>query len=264
MDPWSLSWKEEQYKQIKAAWRECSMCPLSKGRSRVVFGVGSLNAKIMLIGEAPGADEDKRGEPFVGKAGELLTVMLEEVGLRRDEIFLDNIVSCRPPQNRDPLVGEKDACLTRLNQVIYLIDPLLIVAVGKSALTTLVGGRSFSIESEHGRLFSSPHPSVRITGEKNGATIPGHLFPKKGSDKKEYTLDYDLVGIYHPSYILRTDSPDPTTGQYELGRPAHQTIEDLRSIVDRVTQLEREYENQKLFIERNINEDSTTTPSHHP
>jgi uracil-DNA glycosylase len=251
MEPWSLGWKEEQYRQIKAAWRDCTSCPLSKNRNNVVFGSGNLNAKIMMIGECPGKEEDRKGEPFVGQAGQFLDMLMDAAGISKDDVFMDNLVACKVPEGRDPQASEKELCKARLEQVIYLVDPLLIVAVGKAALSTLTGGRSWSIETEHGMLFSSPHPSARITGERNGLSLKGKVFPKKGDGKLEYTLEYDVVGIYHPAYILRVDSPNPDTQEFEPGRPTHHTVEDLRYIRERVAKLDAAYRVIHTTIERN-------------
>jgi uracil-DNA glycosylase family 4 len=207
----------------------------------MAFGEGNLDAKIMFIGEGPGEDEDKEGRPFVGRSGKLLTAMLGSSGLSRENVFLDNIVICRPSEDRNPLSSEKDACLARLYEMIYLVDPLVIVATGKVALETLAG-RSWSIETEHGNLFSTPHPDVRVAGERNGVSIPGRIFPRKGGvNKKEFTLEYDMIPIFHPSYILRKDSYDEKKNEFSQGGVAHKTMEDLGTVINRVKQLEKDY-----------------------
>lgn len=250
MEPWSPEWKELRYAEIKEQWAGCKRCGLCTGRKKMAFGEGALSAKLMFIGEGPGEDEDKEGRPFVGRSGKLLTAMLGASGLTREEVFLDNIVICRPPENRNPLGAEREACLARLYEVIYLVDPLLIVATGKVSLETLAG-RSWSIEAEHGNLFSSPHPDVRVAGERNGVSIPGRFFPRKGgANKKEFTLEYDMIPIFHPSYILRQDSYDEKKDEFSQGGIAHKTLEDLAAVVNRVKQLEKEYYGIQTTIER--------------
>jgi uracil-DNA glycosylase family 4 len=250
MEPWSPEWKELRYAELREVWKNCQKCELCKERKRMVFGAGNLNAKLMFIGECPGVDEDKEGQPFRGDSGKLLMGLLDSVDVTREEIFMDNLVICRPPKDRTLLAQEKEVCFKRLNDVIYLVDPLLIVAVGKTAFETLVG-RSCGIEKAHGSLFSSPHPDVRVPGEKNGIEITGKIFPRKGPSKREYTLDYDIVPIYDPSYILRQDSYDKKTkSNFAQGGLAHQTVDDLAAIVKRMKQLEKEYRDIQGTVER--------------
>jgi uracil-DNA glycosylase family 4 len=111
----------------------CTRCRLAEGRTQVVFGVGDPNADLMFVGEAPGFHEDKQGEPFVGAAGQLLTRMLEEIGLTRDEVWICNVLKCRPPGNRDPLQDEIEACTPWLVEQISLIQPRVIVTLGNFA-----------------------------------------------------------------------------------------------------------------------------------
>ena len=131
--------------------------------------------------------------------------------------------------------------MPRLHAIIYIVDPLLIVTLGKVALNALVGGRQWGIEAEHGKLFSSPDPEVRVTGERNGVQIPGRVFPRKGDNKKVYALEYDCVPLFHPSFILRNDSYDQSTDQFEPGGIAHKTLDDMKAVIDRVQQLKQEY-----------------------
>jgi uracil-DNA glycosylase family 4 len=252
MEPWSIEWKQQQIDQLRTKWMDCQACGLGQLRKNVVFGEGNPNADIMFIGEAPGANEDKIGQPFVGDAGAIFIPMLEYLGIRREDTFITNIVACRPPNNRDPISAEKEACMPRVYELIYLVDPLLIVAVGKFALNALVGGRSWGIEKEHGHVFSSPDPQIRVPGERNGCAIPGRVFPRRGADKKEYTLEYDVVPIFHPAYIMRMDSQDPKTGEYPKGGPADHTVRDLKAAIERVAQLKTEYASIRRTIEKDI------------
>lgn len=116
----------------------CMKCPLGKTRTKFVFGVGNPDADVMLIGEAPGADEDRKGEPFVGRAGQLLNKILEAVGLKREEVYICNILKCRPPGNRDPQPLEVEQCEPYLHKQIELVKPKVILALGRIAAQTLL------------------------------------------------------------------------------------------------------------------------------
>jgi len=117
----------------------CQRCRLHEGRTQVVFGVGDPKAKVIFIGEAPGADEDRLGAPFVGRAGQLLTSMLAAIGLRREDVYIGNVLKCRPPGNRDPQDDETAACLPFLWRQIELINPSVIVTLGRVAAHHLLG-----------------------------------------------------------------------------------------------------------------------------
>ena len=130
----------------------CTKCRLSDGRTQVVFGVGAPNADVMFIGEGPGYHEDKQGEPFVGAAGQLLTKMLGEIGLAREDVYIANVVKCRPPGNRDPLPDEIDACKPYLEGQIRTIDPRVIVTLGNFA-TRFILDRPASISRVRGQRF---------------------------------------------------------------------------------------------------------------
>lgn len=132
-------------KQIQA----CKKCPLHKGRTHAVPGVGDPNAEIVFIGEGPGRDEDLKGEPFVGAAGKFLDQLLESIDLTRKDVFITNVVKCRPPNNRDPLPKEVETCWPYLKAQIATIKPLLIVTLGRHALNRFIP--DLSITKEHGR-----------------------------------------------------------------------------------------------------------------
>ena len=123
------------YHQIK----ECQLCPLGATRTKFVFGVGNPNADLMLIGEAPGRNEDLQGEPFVGRAGQLLDKILAAINLSREEVYIANVLKCRPPNNRDPLKSESDTCQPYLKHQIELIKPKLILALGRVSGAWLLG-----------------------------------------------------------------------------------------------------------------------------
>lgn len=151
----------------------CTACTLHEGRTRTVFGVGDVNADWLLIGEAPGAEEDRRGEPFVGRAGKLLDAMLAALGLSREQVFITNILKCRPPNNRDPKPEEAAACDAFLKKQIALIQPRIILTLGRIAAQSLL-----KVDTPIGRMRGRPY-------EYGTSGIP-------------------LVVSYHPAYLLRS------------------------------------------------------------
>jgi len=153
---------------------DCSRCKLhALGRTQVVFGVGNPNADLMFVGEAPGADEDIQGEPFVGRAGQLLTKIIEAIGLRREDVYIANVIKCRPPGNRNPEPDEVDQCEPFLFRQIDTVKPKVIVALGKFAAQC---------------LLRTNDPITRIRG-------------------REFKYrDAILIPTYHPAYLLRTPS----------------------------------------------------------
>ncbi|MGZ5292037.1 MAG: uracil-DNA glycosylase [Actinomycetota bacterium] len=130
----------------------CTRCRLSQGRTQVVYGVGNPDADLMFIGEAPGFHEDKQGEPFVGAAGQLLNRLLAEIEVRREDVYINNVILCRPPGNRDPLPDELEACKPWLDERIDLIDPVVIVTLGNWA-TRYILGSQVSISRVRGQRF---------------------------------------------------------------------------------------------------------------
>jgi uracil-DNA glycosylase family 4 len=131
----------------------CTLCRLAEGRTQVVYGVGNENADLMFIGEGPGYHEDKQGEPFVGAAGQLLNRMLAEIGTRREDVYIANVVKCRPPGNRDPLPDEIEACSPWLAEQVELIDPHIVVTLGNFA-TRYILDRPASISRVRGQRFN--------------------------------------------------------------------------------------------------------------
>jgi DNA polymerase len=160
----------ESLEAIGADVRACRMCQLCQTRTVGVPGEGSPEAEIMFIGEGPGFHEDQQGRPFVGAAGQLLTEMLRGIGMRREDVFITNVVRCRPPGNRDPLPAELAACDTYTQRQLAVLDPKLIVTLGRFSMARFVG--SGSMRDLHGR-----------TREWNGITC---------------------LAMYHPAFILRT------------------------------------------------------------
>lgn len=131
-----------ELESLAAAVAGCTRCRLAEGRKNVVFGVGHPNAELMFIGEGPGAEEDRQGLPFVGPAGELLTKIIQAIDLKREEVYIANVVKCRPPGNRDPQPDEVQACRGFLEKQIALVRPRVLVALGRTAAQTLLGNES--------------------------------------------------------------------------------------------------------------------------
>ncbi len=149
---------DELYEEIHT----CQRCPLGKTRTKFVFGKGNPNADLMLIGEAPGADEDKTGEPFVGRAGKLLTDILKAINFSRDEVYIANILKCRPPNNRDPLPSERETCMPYLMKQIELIKPKIILCLGRIAATTLLGTK-LSLTKMRGEVYDFRGIKLMVT-----------------------------------------------------------------------------------------------------
>lgn len=142
--------------------RECRKCTLEAARTRFVFGVGSPAADMVFVGEAPGYEEDRQGEPFVGKAGKLLDRILAAIQLSRREVYICNILKCRPPNNRDPLVSEVDQCLPYLQEQLRIIKPKLIVALGRVATKTLLGVED-SLKNMRSQIYDYAGVEMRVT-----------------------------------------------------------------------------------------------------
>ena len=163
-DPWLV---------LRERVAQCTRCSLHQGRTQTVFGVGDSRADWMVVGEAPGAEEDLRGEPFVGAAGQLLNAMLAAIDLPRETVFIANILKCRPPENRDPAVEEVAQCLPYLQQQVELVQPRIILAFGRIAAQNLLG-----TDQPLGKLRGTVH----------------HFGPQR----------VPVVVTYHPAYLLRS------------------------------------------------------------
>jgi DNA polymerase len=183
---------------------DCQRCPLAATRRRIVFGVGAADARLMLVGEAPGADEDRQGEPFVGRAGKLLDAWLAQVGLRRSDVYIANVLKCRPPNNRDPSPVETAKCSPFLRAQIRAVHPRVIVALGAHAA----------------RLLSGREASV-------GALRSAQLVYR---DAERGDLEIPMLATYHPAFVLRaagaSRSAESPTPEYE--QRTAQVLGDLR------------------------------------
>lgn len=167
-----------QWNELKAQCLQCQKCPLHTTRHQVVFGVGRENADIMFIGEGPGEQEDLQGEPFVGAAGKLLDDMLSIIDVNRTNCYIANIVKCRPPMNRDPKDEEQDACIAYLQKQIELVNPSIIVCLGRIAAKRILDP-DYRITKDHGKWLC-----------RNGVW---------------------MTAIYHPSALLRDPGKRPET-----------------------------------------------------
>ncbi len=177
--------RREELKLLYTQVRECTRCPLHQGRTNAVFGAGNADAELMFIGEAPGAAEDRLGLPFVGAAGKLLDKLLGEIGLDRKDVWIGNVLRCRPPDNRDPQPKEIEACQGYLFEQVRLIEPAVICTLGNFS-TKLLRGDSTGISRLHGQ------PEVRVIGSR-----AVQLYP----------LYHPAAALYTPSMLetLRTD-----------------------------------------------------------
>lgn len=138
------------WEELEAEAKQCTKCKLCKNRNNVVFGTGNKNATLMFIGEGPGSDEDIQGIPFVGKAGKLMNLAFEAIGLKREDVYIANIVKCRPPSNRNPEDDEATACLDYLRNQVILVKPKIIVLLGSVALKNILG-KEYGITASRGK-----------------------------------------------------------------------------------------------------------------
>jgi DNA polymerase len=190
--PGALDPLPESLEEFKKHIVNCPGCPMGTQRNRIVFGDGSANARIVFVGEAPGHNEDVQGVPFVGRAGQLLNQMLADVGLRREDVYICNVLKCRPPENRDPLPKEVAGCSAYLLTQLSLIHPDIIVCLGRHAVSTLLG-------------TSAPMKDLR------GRVVPWH--------------DMHVMVTYHPAYYLR-NSTQLATGMedFKMLRKLHDEL----------------------------------------
>ena len=160
-----MTWEELEQK-----CQSCTLCPLGKTKTNTVFGAGNKNAVLMFVGEAPGQTEDETGIPFVGRAGKLFDKYLEAVDIPRDDIYIANMLKCRPPKNRDPQETEQEVCISYLREQVRLIKPKMIVCLGRISAMKLI------------------HPDYKITKEHG-------IWVNKG--------DFEMTAVYRPSLLLR-------------------------------------------------------------
>ena len=190
---------EEQLNKIKTKCINCNKCELAKTRNNVVFSDGKVNNKLMLIGEAPGYYEDMQGKPFVGKAGQLLDKVFASVGLSREkDVYICNTIKCRPPENRDPLPEEKNACREYLDAQIDILQPRIILLCGRVAVQSFLD-TNLGITKLRGKWFEGPN------------------FSK-------------MMPIFHPSYLLRNDSREKGSPKWLMW----QDIQEIKKVYDQM------------------------------
>ncbi len=186
-----------ELEEVRQKCLKCQKCPLCKTRTNIVFSGGVPNNKLMLIGEAPGYYEDQKGEPFVGKAGQLLDRIFASVGLsRQKDVYICNTIKCRPPDNRDPLPEEKEACREYLDAQIDILKPRIILLCGRVAVNSIMGTTQ-GITKIRGKWFEGPN------------------FSK-------------MMPIFHPSYLLRNDSREKGSPKWLMW----QDIQEIKRVYD--------------------------------
>ncbi|MCL4428471.1 MAG: uracil-DNA glycosylase [Deltaproteobacteria bacterium] len=169
---------------------ECIKCRLSIARKKIVFGEGSPESRLMFIGEAPGAEEDNTGRPFVGRAGQLLTKIIESIGLKREEVYIANIIKCRPPENRNPLEDEINLCVPFLKEQISIIKPEIICTLGKFATEFIIGKDKGAISSVRGKEFNYEGINVIPTYH------PSYLLRNPGAKRETWEDMKKIRGLY--------------------------------------------------------------------
>jgi uracil-DNA glycosylase family 4 len=182
------------FPELEEAVRACRLCPLAAARTRAVPGEGNVRTELMFVGEGPGRDEDAQGRPFVGRAGQLLTKIIEAMHYKREEVYITNIVKCRPPENRTPLPAEVEACGPYLLRQIEIVSPRVIVTLGKTATDFFVPGR-MSMGERRGRF-------AEFRGIK-------------------------VMPTYHPSYLVRNE------GNRELKRQVWDDMQKVMALLDK-------------------------------
>jgi uracil-DNA glycosylase len=198
------------YKEVEA----CTKCPLHETRTKTVFGAGNADADLMFVGEAPGADEDRQGLPFVGRAGQLLNQLLEEIGMARDDVFIANVLKSRPPGNRDPQPLEIEACKPYLFEQVRLIEPKVLCTLGNFATKLLSG---------------NPAGITKVRGTPQVHTLGGHAV--------------FLLPLFHPAAALRTPAVGETLrADFDLlpkllAQPAPEPIGEIEEDVEAETEV---------------------------
>ncbi len=194
--------RSEDLQLLRKEIGDCKRCRLSEGRNNIVFGEGNINTSVMFIGEAPGRDEDLQGRPFVGQAGQILTSLInnmgKELGFGREDVYIANIVKCRPPMNRDPMPDEIESCISFLNRQIEIISPQVIISLGRISAHTLMGLKTplskFSISEARGKFF----------------------------EYRTKHLAIPVMPTFHPAYFLRNK------------KDKHLTWSDVMAVIDKL------------------------------
>lgn len=223
--------RAEAMRSLQESLRDCSACGLCRGRTQVVFGVGSPTAELMFVGEGPGFHEDRQGEPFVGQAGKLLTELLGQIGLTRDDVYIANVVKCRPPENRDPAPDEIEACSPHLMDQIAIIRPRVVCTLGRFA-TKLLADTELGMTAVHGKAKEKVLSGVEIV------VFPVfHPAAALYAPANRKVLEEDFAKLRHLLAQGPRATPggevagEPTErsqdGSREPGRPSSQPVEQL-------------------------------------
>lgn len=194
--------RRERLVEVYRQASDCQRCPLAKTRTKVVFGAGNANADLMFVGEAPGAEEDKQGLPFVGRAGGLLTQLLEGIGMQREDVWICNVLKCRPPGNRDPQPEEIDSCRPWLESQVDLIQPRLICTLGNFATKLLTANptgitrvrgtaQEHTIGGRRLRILPLVHPAAGLRTPKMAETL-----------REDFRLIGDLLALELPQPVV--------------------------------------------------------------
>lgn len=216
--------KIKQLRELYTQWEGCRKCGLSEKRKHIVFGRGNPDADIVILGIAPGEQEDRSGEPFCGDSGDILNEFLRKIRIERDDLFVMNLVGCRPTvevtdpvsgrkktENRDPSKTERGLCQQLWLEALYIVDPMLIVALGKPVMSVLADKRGIQMHSSRGKIYNCTFPGVATT------------------------LTYPVMCMYHPAFLART-------GDKTYGGVWHQAIVDWYRASHYIDQLHHLYQ----------------------
>ena len=195
---------EKKLQEIKQQVIECTKCELSKTRNNSVAGKGNFKSDVIFVGEAPGKNEDLKGEPFIGIAGKKLSTALESVGITRDEVYITNIVKCRPPNNRVPTTNERDTCKDYLKKEIEIIKPKIICILGNTAFGSLLDGKEITkyrgkiVRKDNQLYFLTVHPAATIYNQKLIDVLKNDIeklfkLIKELNDNKEIKIDIEYT-----------------------------------------------------------------------
>ena len=194
----------QELETIKQNVIKCTKCDLCKTRTNAVPGKGSFQSDVIFVGEAPGRNEDRNGEPFVGVAGKKLSIALEEAGISRDEVYITNIVKCRPPNNRVPNTSERNTCQEYLKQEISIIKPKIICILGNTAFNSILGGSEITkfrgkvVRKDNQLYFLTIHPAATIYNQKLIDVLKNDIVKlfdliRELKNKKEVTIDIEYT-----------------------------------------------------------------------
>ena len=228
MDPQSGIQNDDASHRLAEIEREiagCTKCPLAQTRTNTVPGEGSPTAEIMFVGEGPGADEDRTGRPFVGRAGKLLDELIESLPMRREDVFIANVVKCRPPENRDPTREEIEMCSNYLREQIETVDPLVVVPLGRHALGWFVSNPR--ITADHGKIMRYEdralmpllHPSAGLRNPENARKLRESIHNVRDALLEGIKIKQEVAGRSVEAEPTATENPKPESEGTDDNRP---------------------------------------------